>query len=150
MDAALHVRLTTEKGRGLFATKPIARGRRLVEMRGRVVSVVDLPEDGMAMQVGDELWLYSTGDFLDDCGNHSCDPNAGFVTGEPVLYALRDIAAGEEVCWDYSTSISCAHWSLECRCGAANCRGIVRPWGELAPEVRERLRAIALDYLRDR
>ncbi|MEI7684009.1 MAG: SET domain-containing protein [Planctomycetota bacterium] len=33
----------------------------------------------------------------DDCGNHSCNPNAGFITGEPILYALRDIDVGEEI-----------------------------------------------------
>ena len=44
------------------------------------------------MQVGPDRWLCSAGEALDDCINHSCDPNAGFATGEPVLYALRDIA----------------------------------------------------------
>ena len=38
--------------------------------------------------------------------NHSCEPNGGFLKGDPVLYALRDIAAGEEIGWDYSTSIA--------------------------------------------
>ena len=56
------------------------------------------------------------------------DPNAGFAAGEPVLYALRDIRAGEEVCFDYSTAMSEAGWELECRCGAAGCRGVVRAW----------------------
>jgi SET domain len=148
MNAALHTRMTQEKGRGLFANSPILGGACLVEMRGQLFTSNDLPDDGMAMQVDDDLWLHSAGDFLDDCGNHSCDPNAGFITGEPILYALRDIAAGEEVCWDYSTSISCADWALDCCCGAANCRGVVRPWGELAPADRERLRSIALAHLR--
>jgi len=125
MNAALHIRMTPEKGRGLFASSPIPAGSRLMEMSGQLFTSNNLPDDGMAMQVDDDLWLHSAGDFLDDCGNHSCDPNTGFVTGEPILYALRDIAAGEEVCWDYSTSISCADWALDCRCGAANCRGVV-------------------------
>jgi SET domain-containing protein len=150
MNAALHIRQTADRGRGLFATEPIAKGSRLLEMRGQVFAEADLPEEGMAMQVGDDLWLYSTGDQLDDCGNHSCDPNAGFITGLPVLHALRDIAAGEEVCWDYSTSIGYAGWVLACRCGSATCRGMVRSWGELAPADRERLRTFALAYLRQK
>ena len=150
MNAALHIRLTPDKGRGLFASETIAAGAMLVAMSGQVYHVDDLPEEGLAMQVGDDLWLHSSGDLLDDCGNHSCEPNAGFVTGEPILYALREIAAGEEVCWDYSTSIAHEEWSLKCRCGQATCREIVLPWGMLSPENRERLRGIALSFLRAR
>ncbi len=150
MNAALHIRLTPDKGRGLFASETIAAGAKLVEMSGQVYRVDDLPEEGLAMQVGDDLWLHSAGDLLDDCGNHSCEPNAGFMTGEPILFALRDIAAGEEICWDYSTSIAHGEWSLECRCGAATCREIVRSWGELSITDRERLRGIALRFLRQK
>ncbi len=150
MNASLHIRLTPDKGRGLFASEPIAVGTLLLEMRGQVYTVADLPEDGLAMQIGDDLWLHSAGDLLDDCGNHSCEPNAGFVTGEPVLYALRDIAAGEEVGWDYSTSIAHVDWSLTCRCGAKSCREIVLPWSRLSTMDRERLRGIALTYLRQK
>ena len=95
------------------------------------------------------LWLCSDGSLLDDLVNHSCAPNAGFLTGEPVLFALRDIAAGEEIGWDYSTSISEPGWSLACRCASPDCRGVVRPWGELSVADRERLRACTLHYLRE-
>lgn len=149
MDAsALEIRMTAEKGRGLFATRPIAAGTRILQMQGWLARGSELQDEWLAMQVGEDLWLCSHGDSFDDCGNHSCDPNAGFTNGEPVLCALRDIAAGEEITWDYSTSLSEPDWSLECRCGAANCRGIVRPWGELSPTDRERLRPITLRYLR--
>lgn len=66
-------------------------------MKGTLLRVADLRDDGMAMQVGDDLWLHSDGGLIDDCGNHSCNPNAGFITGEPILYALRDIDVGEEI-----------------------------------------------------
>ena len=46
------------------------------------------------MQVDEDVWLCSDGKSLDDCVNHSCDPNAGFAGNDPVLYALRDISAG--------------------------------------------------------
>jgi SET domain-containing protein len=144
----LEIRMTPDKGRGLFAVEPIARGALLVEMKGTQIPLDDLPDHGLAMQVGHDLWLHSDGDTLDDCGNHSCVPNAGFTTGEPILYALRDIAPGEEIAWDYSTSIACADWSLTCRCGTPQCRGVILPWHELAPADRERLRPIALAYLR--
>ena len=149
MNSLFETRLTPDKGRGLFAVQPIARGTLLMEMKGWLASTADLHDDWLAMQVGNDLWLCSDGTLTDDCGNHSCDPNAGFVTGEPVLYALRDIAAGEELCWDYSTSLSEPGWTLHCRCGSPKCRGVVRAWPELTQQERERLVGIALRYLRE-
>jgi SET domain len=146
----LEIRQTQTKGRGVFALEPIANGRAILEFKGRLLRTAELTEDLLAMQVGLDEWLCSDGSLLDDCVNHSCEPNGGFLHGDPVLYALRDIAAGEEIGWDYSTSIAEPGWALECRCGAPACRGIVRPWGELEPQDRDRLRAVALRYLRDR
>jgi len=148
-DAKLEVRPAGEKGRGVFAAEPIPRGTPVVAMSGRLLATADLTDDLLALQVGPDLWLCSDGTAPDDMMNHSCDPNAGFAGGTLVLHALRDIAAGEEVCWDYSTSLSEPGWELACRCGAAGCRGAVRAWGELAPADRERLRGSALGYLRD-
>lgn len=148
-DPALEIRLTDHKGRGVFACESIAAGRRILEFQGRVLATADLTDDLMAMQIDTELWLCSDGSLLDDCVNHSCAPNAGFRDGQAVLYALRDIAKGEEIVWDYSTSISELGWRLECRCGLPGCRGVVRSWGELDEADRVRLRSIALRYLRD-
>lgn len=148
-SAGLEIRQTPAMGRGVFATASIARGTFLVKCEGWLAATSELDDDWLAMQVGPDLWLCSAGDCLDECINHSCDPNAGFVSGEPVLYALRDIAAGEQVAWDYSTSIAEMGWTLGCRCGSKNCRTIVRSWGELSHDERTRLRSIALAYLRD-
>lgn len=143
----LEVRLTARKGRGVFTCGPIAAGQRILGFQGRVLRGCDLSDDLLAMQIGPDLWLCSDGSLLDDCVNHSCDPNSGFGNGEIILYALRDIAAGEEITWDYSTSINEPGWTLECRCESPNCRKIVRSWGELTEDERERLRPTALDYL---
>ncbi len=146
-DPKLEVHLTERKGRGVFAREPIAAGRRVLIFQGRLLNTSDLTDDLLAMQVDTDLWLCSDGSLLDDCVNHSCDPNTGFLDGDAVLYALRDIAAGEEIVWDYSTSIGWLGWTLECLCGSINCRGTVRAWGELTVEDRERLRHVALRYL---
>ena len=145
----LEVRPTGNMGRGVFATQAIARGTCLAVCQGWLAHTDALKDDWHAMQVGPDLWLCSGGENLDDCINHSCAPNAGFSTGEPALFALRDIAEGEQIGWDYSTSIAEAGWTLECLCGAPSCRKIIRPWWELAPQERTRLNGIALLYLRD-
>jgi SET domain-containing protein len=146
----LEVRQTTDRGRGVFATRPIHAGEQLVALEGWHARTADLDDAWFAMQLGPDLWLCSHGDSLDDCINHSCQPNAGFTTGAPVLFALRDSAAGEEITWDYSTSLSEPGWTLECRCGTPSCRGTVRSWPELSDTDRARLRPIALEYLRSR
>lgn len=144
----LEIRSAGAKGQGVFALESIVRGRRILALGGHLLPTHALTDDLLALQVGPDLWLCSDGSLIDDMINHSCDPNAGFCAGGTVLYALRDIAAGEEICWDYSTSIAEAGWSLECHCGAGVCRGVVRSWAELSPADRERLRPIALSYLR--
>ncbi len=145
----LEVRTTPDRGRGLFAAEAIPRGQEIVKFTGWEAHGADLDDAWMAMQIGPDLWLCSHGEAADDCSNHSCDPNAGFTTGAPTLFALRDIAVGEEICWDYSTSISEAGWSLQCRCGTKHCRGAVRAWPELTPGERARLEPITLRYLLD-
>jgi hypothetical protein len=144
----LEVKNTATIGRGVFATKPIARGTRLIACGGWLASTSMLQDNWFAMQVDADQWLCSLGDGIDDCINHSCDPNAGFLCGDPVLYALRDIAAGEQITWDYSTSLAEPGWALECLCGSPKCRGIIRSWGELSADVRRRLLPTALQFLR--
>jgi uncharacterized protein len=145
----LEVRQTPNMGRGVFALVPIARGTCIAVCSGWLAASDALDDDWHAMQVGPDLWLCSAGENLDDCINHACDPNAGFITGEPALFALRDIAAGEQIAWDYSTSIAETGWTLACLCGSANCRRVIHSWWELAEHERARLRPIALAYLRE-
>ena len=147
-SSLFEVRQTPDMGRGLFAAAPISRGTRLVQCQGWLAKTEALDDDWHAMQVGPDLWLCSAGASLDDCINHSCEPNAGFTTGEAVLFALRDIAIGEQIAWDYSTSIAETGWTLECFCGSSQCRGIIRSWWELSTGERARLGAVALTYLR--
>jgi hypothetical protein len=42
------------------------------------------------------------------------------------LHALRPIQTGEEICFDYSTSMGEENWTMKCECGSSQCRGIVR------------------------
>src|SRR5271167_820701 len=103
---AVEVRASGAKGRGVFAIEPIEKGSLVVECSGELLPGNRLRPHHFALQVGPDLWLCSDGASLDDCLNHGCEPNLGFVTGEPALYALRDVAPGEELVWDYSTSLA--------------------------------------------
>jgi hypothetical protein len=59
------------------------------------------------------------------CLNHSCQPNVFVNTERCCCYALRDIAAGEELSFFYpSTEWQMARAFL-CLCGSDNCIGTV-------------------------
>ncbi len=97
-------------------------------------------------QVGKNLYI-----ILDEDSrriNHSCDPNAG-IRGERKLIALRDIKAGEEITFDYSTtahpSVEPEVWTMKCQCGSANCRGDVANISTVPPrQIAKYLKARAI------
>ena len=57
--------------------------------------------------------------------NHSCDPNCETVEedGRIWIMAIRAIAAGEEITYDYCLYDSAGEDEAICNCGAKNCRG---------------------------
>ncbi len=92
------VRSSPIHGRGLFARRPIAKDEYIGTYRGRRTQ-----ENGMHV-----LWLWHEqrgrwegidGDNEMRFLNHAADPNADWWDTE--LYALRDIAEGEEITFDY-------------------------------------------------
>ena len=78
-----------------------------------------------SIQVEEDLYLVSDempepGDML----NHSCDPNCG-LSGSTVLVAMRDIAEGEELTFDYAMCDASDYDEFACLCGQATCRQVV-------------------------
>jgi hypothetical protein len=125
-------------GRGLFAGQPIAAGVEILRFTGPLLSLNEVrtrgPAAANALQVGIDRYL-----FLDEPGrlvNHSCSPNAAVIT-DTSLVAIRAIAADEEIRFDYSTTISDG-WTMPCRCGAADCRGIIAAFQLLPEPLRRR------------
>jgi SET domain-containing protein len=102
------------------------------------------------MQIGPDTYLVEDPDHpsLDDFLNHSCEPNLGFITGSLILYALRNIQAGEELFFDYSTTMNEPDWTIKCCCRTDSCRAWVRSYCDLSKDERRRLKNIALRYLR--
>lgn len=146
--AGMEVRVSETAGRGVFATEPIPRGTFLAQCTGTLRATDELEDWMYAMMVGPDLWLTSPGENLDDYFNHSCAPNVGFPTGEAAFIALRDIAASEELCWDYSTSMTEAGWRMPCLCGTPACRGTVAAFQELPRAEQQRLLPLTLAYIR--
>jgi SET domain-containing protein len=125
-------------GHGLFAGEPIAAGTEILRFTGPVLTLNEVRARGAAaanaLQVGIDRYLY-----LDEPGrfvNHSCAPNAA-VLGDTSLVAIRPIPAGEEIRFDYSTTVSDG-WTMSCRCGSAECRRLIVAFQLLPEPLRRR------------
>ncbi len=113
-------------GRGLFAAQAFQPGQAILMFAGPLLDhaqVLALGDDqAYALQIGPDRYLdtMEPGRYT----NHSCDPNAGIVD-DRVLTALRPIEPGDEIRFDYSTTMSEDHWTMECRCGEPFCRRVI-------------------------
>ena len=97
-------------GKGLFATEQIEKGEEVITLKGKKVREPELDKllEAKAVRWNDPLELgkgmYLLLDDVSILANHSCDPNTG-VHGKSTLIALRTIKKGEEVTFDYSTTV---------------------------------------------
>jgi len=125
-----------DSGSGMFATEPIKAGEHLVVWTGRIVTadqalasgIMDTDEKAYLLQVGVGFYQVPLSEEREpaDWTNHSCEPNAGFGKGSPIcLSAMRDIAVGEEICFDYAMCETDERLfePMKCLCGTASCRG---------------------------
>lgn len=70
--------------------------------------------------------------------NHSCNPNCETdqIGGRIWIIALRDIAADEELTYDYCLWDAEPGEEAPCYCGAGNCRGTMYSAEEIARQKR--------------
>jgi uncharacterized protein len=147
LETFLERRATPPYGEGVFTRRALMRGACVITFTGPLLRPAEADNDLHCLQIAPELYMGPSGNF-DDYLNHSCEPNLGFVEGSLTLSALRDIAAGEQLLWDYSTAMNEPGWSFPCKCGTKSCRGVVRSFLELSPAEKEKLRTLTLAYLR--
>ncbi len=156
LSPQLEARPLAEKGYfGVFARQPVQQGELLVIWSGKLVSAQHLSslselEISRSVQVEEELYLVpivegELGDFV----NHSCNPNAG-LQGQIALVALRDIQAGEEICYDYAMTDGSDYDEFECHCCDAACRQRITGSDWQLPELQMRYAGHFSPYLQRR
>lgn len=142
-------------GKGAFAKTAIAKGEIVFVKNGHILpnaekcshSVIDC-----YWPIDDEYVLGARTD--DECEkvklyiNHSCDPNCG-LQGINVGVAIRDIAAGEEITFDYSM-LDNEEYSFICTCGSPRCRQIITGYDWQKPEVQKKYVGYFVDYLQEK
>jgi uncharacterized protein len=136
--ACLDVAHASAKGFGLFATMPLEEGELVATVKGTVQiwPYDDAPDTGPRWYgVGRETWIEPYPHTPPAFVNHSCEPSAQ-VRGRRHIYALRDIAPGEEVTIDYALTEEDPNWSMACACGSSICVGVVRPKASFGPPLR--------------
>lgn len=136
-------------GMGAFALQDIPQGAVVHHMVGEVATLDELIVRVHAgaeaasdpFQIEDDLFID-----LEETSrsfNHSCAPNV-YVRGNNELVALRPIRKGEEITYDYATTmkydaekiLASGHqlWTCTCFCGAETCRGIIHEFKTLPQE----------------
>jgi SET domain-containing protein len=126
-------------GRGVFAEVAIPSGTEILNYVGPLLRYSQTTPQTLALQIGPDLYIGESGQ-ADDFVNHSCDPNAGLrISGTDVrLIAIRDIAAGEQVTFDYSTTMDEDDFEFDCLCGSPICRGRIQDFKRVPKAVQQK------------
>jgi len=148
----------THIGKAVFAAVRFEEGATLMQFTGRHFRADRVPSlmhgrHDRFVQVTPDHYMGPSGR-IDDLVNHSCAPNAGlrFTDDGVFLVALRAIGHGEEISWDYSTTLAQSNWHMICQCRAPECRRVIGNFATLAPDRQEffRARNLVAPYLRRR
>lgn len=139
MSGLIRVRLSPIHGNGVFAVCPIPAGTYVAEYRGEHISREELDRRSEArgkkpiyfFQAEEDLFIDATHVVEGNPAryiNHACDENCEAVWDAEKkrmeIFAVRDIAAGEELSFDYGYELA-GFFEHPCRCGCKNCCGYI-------------------------
>ena len=137
----IQTRRSAVHGNGVFAVQDIAEGETVIEYKGEVITWKEAlrrhPHD--PSQPNHTFYFHIDDGRVIDGGvkgnaarwiNHSCEPSceADEQDGRVYIKAIRNIAAGEELSYDYGLIIDEPYTKklkaeFPCWCGSRNCRG---------------------------
>jgi len=143
----LQIKDSPNKGLGLFASRDFDVGDLVMSSKPAVTTTT---RDSHTVQIDwDRHILMNLPAVLI---NHSCDANVGVRNNSTNdaydFWAIRPIAEGEELTWDYEAS----EWELstpfDCGCGSANCRGRLQGFKVNGDIIKQRYGEYYADYLK--
>lgn len=139
----LIVRSSSLHGAGVYTTAPIRKGARVLEYTGP--RMTRRQSEGMYSD-SEVTYLFTMDDqktIIDGFGmaafvNHSCDPNceSDQIGNSIWILARRDIAANEELTYDYCLWDAEPDDEAPCYCGTKNCRGTMYSEEEIRRQKR--------------
>ena len=141
----LVIRRSSIHADGVYTTHPIRKGAIVVEYTGPRLTNA---EADAIYEHSPRTYLFGTTDgehVIDGDGiaafiNHSCSPNceADEIKGRVVIRAIRKIAAGEELAYDYNLYDGDLDDPAWCSCGSKRCRGSMYSRKEIARRRRKK------------
>lgn len=148
----------SRNGKGIFALRSIGRGQVLFQIKGKFISG-DVSEK-ISKEARDNAFRYDAdiyitpGKHIAKFVNHSCDPNAKIAKKGSKLFiiALKKIEKGEEISFDYSTTLaSDDSWTMKCNCGSKNCRKVIKNFHTLPKPLQKNYisRGMVPKYIRE-
>ena len=157
VHATVEVRTSPIAGRGLFATADLPAGTVVSRLGGRLVDTAELhrmlanADAGRApyvdtIVVAEDRHLVVEPGSDSRFGNHSCDPNLGWVD-EYTLATMADVPAGHELVSDYAMSTADAEYVLRCHCPSYRCRQMVAGDDWRIPQLQTRYRGWWVPYV---
>jgi SET domain-containing protein len=133
------VRRSSVHGKGVFATRPLAAGERVLQYKGEIISWRDAVKRHEQEGIEGHTFLFglSDGSVIDGSRggnsarwlNHSCAPNCETIedNGRIFIDTLRAIRPGEELFIEYFLTTDDpledeVRAQYACRCAAQGCR----------------------------
>lgn len=139
-------------GYGSYAIAPIPAGTIVAAFGGTLMdrATFDLQNPdrrSRSIQIDDDVFLLGPVEREPgDAVNHSCDPNCG-MGGAAQVVAMRDIAVGEAITFDYAMADGSDYDEFDCACGSATCRGRVSGNDWRREELQDRYAGYFAPYL---
>jgi uncharacterized protein len=152
LHPSVEVRPSAIAGRGLCATVDLPMRTVVSRLGGRLVSTAELTRVMATAQhyvdtivvAADRHLVVSAGD--NRFGNHSCDPNLGWVD-EYALATMVDVSAGQELVSDYAMSTADPDYVLRCHCPSYRCRQMVEGSDWRIPQLQARYQGWWVPYV---
>jgi hypothetical protein len=138
----LLIRSSAIHAAGCYTLDPIRHGARITEYDGPRLSKKQADDRYAGRDITYLFGFGGKGDVIDGFGtamflNHSCTPNCETVERNQRIFiqAIRDIAAGEELVYEYNLYDSDED-NADCYCGTPQCRGTMFSDEEVARRAR--------------
>jgi uncharacterized protein len=124
------------KGRGLYATRDIKEGTRIIDYVGKIITKKQT-EESAKFDNAKPIYLFNINKRYDLDGdvswntarliNHSCSNNCDYNGSGLKLWvvAIKDIKKGNELTCDYGFSYDENFKDFICKCGSKNCCGYI-------------------------
>jgi len=141
METPYYITDCPGRGRGVYTNRAYKTGEYVMTFTGQKTHIDQISDFTHYLQVAPDVFISPSGN-ADDFVNHSCDPNCAlyFEGDSLILRAIRAIAPGQELFFDYGTIMFSEPTTFHCTCGSPSCRGVIGNYYSLPEEVRTKYR----------